>query len=82
LDFQSKMARAIARGAQDFFYRRPPPGTWIAANRDGTRHVVSSGETLGSIASRYRVSLNRLREANNLNGDLIRVGVELVIPTG
>ena len=55
LEFQNNMARAIARGVKNYFYSSPPPGTWIAANRDGTRHVVSSGETLGAIASRYRV---------------------------
>lgn len=82
LEFQNNMARAIARGVKNYFYGSPPPGTWIAANREGTRHVVSRGETLGIIASRYRVSLNSLRKANNINGDIIRVGAELVIPTG
>jgi N-acetylmuramoyl-L-alanine amidase len=83
LDFQNNMARAIARGVKNYFYSSPPPGTWIASNRNaaGTRHVVSSGETLGTIASRYQVTLNSLRRANNINGDIIRVGAELVIPT-
>lgn len=81
-EFQDNMARAIARGIRNYFYNSPPPGTWVAANRDGTRHVVSRGETLGTIASRYNVTLSRLRQANNLNSDLIRVGAELVIPTG
>lgn len=81
LEFQNSMARAIARGVKNYFYSSPPPGTWIAANRAGTRHVVSSGETLGTIANRYRVTLNSLRQANNINGDVIRIGAELVIPT-
>jgi hypothetical protein len=37
---------------------------------------------LGVIANRYNVTLASLRTANHLNGDLIRVGKELVIPTG
>lgn len=82
LEFQSNMAKSIARGIRNYFHRSPPPGTWLAANRNGTRHIVSSGETLGGIASRYNVSLGSLRQANNLSNDLIRVGVELVIPTG
>lgn len=82
LEFQQSMAEAIARGIQNYFYRSPPPGTWLAANRDGTRHVVARGETLGAIASRYNITLNRLRQANNLSTDMIRVGAELVIPTG
>jgi N-acetylmuramoyl-L-alanine amidase len=81
LEFQTNIARAIANGVRNYFHSSPPPGTWIAANRAATRHVVARGETLGAIASRYRVSLGSLRRANNLNNDLIRVGAELVIPT-
>jgi N-acetylmuramoyl-L-alanine amidase len=81
LEFQTNIARAIGRGVRNYFHASPPPGTWIAANRAGTRHVVARGETLGAIASRYQVSLASLRSANKLNGDLIRVGAELVIPT-
>lgn len=81
-EFQENIAKAIARGVKNYFYSSPPPGTWLAANRDGTRHVVSRGETLGIIANRYNVSLSTLRQANQLNNDLIRVGAELVIPTG
>jgi len=83
-EFQENIARAIARGVRNYFYRSPPPGTWLATNRDGTdtRHVVARGETLGTIANRYNVPLSTLRSANQLNNDLIRVGAELVIPTG
>jgi N-acetylmuramoyl-L-alanine amidase len=80
-EFQDRMSKAIAGGVRDYFYRRPPPGTWIAANRDADRHIVARGDTLGGIASRYRVSLNSLRRANNIHGDKILVGTELIIPT-
>jgi len=33
------------------------------------------------IAQRYRVNINRLREANNIDGDVIHPGAVLVIPT-
>ncbi|MBT8059349.1 MAG: LysM peptidoglycan-binding domain-containing protein, partial [Gammaproteobacteria bacterium] len=45
------------------------------------RHRVVRGDTLGEIASRYRVSLYALRRANDLKTDTIRVGSELLIPT-
>ena len=80
-EFQQRMARTITRGVKDYFYSSPPPGTWIAANRDGQKYIVARGDTLGGIASRYSVSLTRLRSANNLRGDVIHVGRELVIPT-
>ncbi len=83
-EFQQRMGRAISNGIRDYFYRSPPPGTWIAANRAAGRHVVARGDTLGGIASRYKVSLASLRRANKINGrgDRILIGRELIIPTG
>ncbi len=79
--WQRRIAGVISDGIQDYFYLSPPPGTYIAANRQPVRHRVVRGDTLGEIASRYRVSLYSLRRANGLNGDTIRVGTELLIPT-
>jgi N-acetylmuramoyl-L-alanine amidase len=79
--WQRKIAQVIGDGVQDYFFLSPPPGTWIAANRQPVRHRVVSGDTLGDIANRYRVSLYSLRQANGLNSDTIRVGTQLVIPT-
>jgi N-acetylmuramoyl-L-alanine amidase len=79
--WQKKMAAAITRGIQDYFYFSPPQGTWIAANRKPLHYSVVRGDTLGEIASRYRVSLYRLRLANNLQSDTIRIGAQLLIPT-
>jgi N-acetylmuramoyl-L-alanine amidase len=79
--WQRRTARAITDGIQDYFYMSPPPGTYLASNRRPVRYKVSRGDTLGEIASRYRVSLYSLRRVNNLKSDTIRVGAELVIPT-
>lgn len=44
-------------------------------------HVVSKGQTLGRIAKRYRVSVEAIREANNLKpGERLHPGLSLVIP--
>ncbi len=45
-----------------------------------TVHVVQEGEVLAQIAQRYGVSVEAIREANNLTSDLLRVGQELIIP--
>jgi N-acetylmuramoyl-L-alanine amidase len=79
--WQQRTARAITDGIQNYFYMSPPPGTWIAANRQPVRYRVVSGDTLGEIASRYRVSLYSLRRVNGLKTDKIRIGSELLIPT-
>ncbi len=44
-------------------------------------HRVRRGETLSTIATRYRTSIQRIMEANNLRrGKLLRVGQKLKIP--
>jgi LysM repeat protein len=44
------------------------------------RHItVKQGDTLWSIARRYRIGLNRLRSLNHLNGDQIMVGQALSV---
>lgn len=47
----------------------------------GTTHVVQSGETLFSLSQRYGVEMDAIRERNNLEGDNIQIGQELIIPT-
>ena len=48
-----------------------------------TIHVVRWGETLGSIAARYGVTVNAIMQANGLtNPNYVYVGQTLVIPIG
>ncbi len=42
---------------------------------------VTSGDTLGKIASRHRVTVNQLRQWNGISGSKIRIGQRLVIYT-
>jgi N-acetylmuramoyl-L-alanine amidase len=77
---QQKLAKAIADGVEQHFKQQPLPGTWIAANRTISRHVVARGDTLGGIAQRYNISLSSLRSVNRLKSDRISIGKELVIP--
>lgn len=51
-----------------------------AAESMGSLYVVQRGDTLGHIALRNGISLRELRRANNIKGDLIRVGQKLKIP--
>ena len=51
---------------------------------DGERivHRVRSGEVLGKIAIRYRVTVSQIKRWNNLRSDNIRIGQRLVIYRG
>jgi membrane-bound lytic murein transglycosylase D len=44
------------------------------------RHVIKSGDTLGTIAHKYRTSVSALKQANNLRGTTIRKGHSLIVP--
>ncbi|MBN2393212.1 MAG: LysM peptidoglycan-binding domain-containing protein [Anaerolineae bacterium] len=43
-------------------------------------HTVQSGDTLYSISRRYGVTVDQLKQRNNLTSDMIRVGQQLIIP--
>lgn len=78
---QGKLAGAILEGVRNYFHASPPPGTWIAANRQRPReHIVMRGETLALIAQQHGVSLSRLRAENNIADNAIRPGDVLRVP--
>jgi len=45
-----------------------------------TKYKVKSGDTLGGIAARHRVSITTIRRANGIQGSTIRAGQTLKIP--
>ena len=78
--YQRKMAQAITQGIREHFTMMPLQGTWFAANSRSIKHLISRGDTLSHIAERYQVSVDSLRKKNQLNGNKILVGQELIIP--
>ncbi len=59
----------------------PPSPAVAAPASDGTVYVVRAGDTLGSIAARFGVSVSAIARANNIaNPNRIYVGQRLVIP--
>jgi N-acetylmuramoyl-L-alanine amidase len=85
-DYQDSLAAALHSGIVNYFRTNGPPDSYIAHNppprqQGPIRHVIARGETLSEIAERYRVSLRSLRSTNSLNGDVIRIGQVLTIPT-
>lgn len=49
------------------------------AARNAVYHAVRSGETLGAIASKYRVTIEQIKSWNHLKSATLRVGQQLVL---
>lgn len=61
----------------------PPTETPVPTRRPTpfmVQYTVKSGDTLIDIANRYNVTVDQIRDANNLSGDIIHVGDKLLIP--
>ena len=46
---------------------------------DATKHIVKSGDTLFSISKKYGVSVKQIQDLNQLRGNAIPLGKELII---
>lgn len=84
---QKKVANAIVSGTNRYFNEHPIPGTYYALKRDQQRYkqqlakyVVTKGDTLSGIASRYQVSMDNLKRLNAIRSDRLHIGKVLLIP--
>ena len=77
---QQRLAKAILRGVKSYFRANPPPGTLLAQVEQDIKHKVKRGDTLSTIASRYRISVLALKSKNNIRSDFLKVGAVLRIP--
>ncbi|MEE9411518.1 MAG: N-acetylmuramoyl-L-alanine amidase [Methylococcales bacterium] len=73
--FQTRTARSIFSGLRDYFASRRLP-VIQAVERS---HKIMRGETLSGIAHQYGVSVQVIREINNLSGSRIKAGQVLTI---
>jgi LysM repeat protein len=73
----------LVRVGQKLLIPGPPSGTVAAgASLTQVRYTVKAGDTLGSIAARYDMTAAAIVRANGLaSADLIRIGLELLIPS-
>ena len=83
---QMAMAKAILKGTRNYFRNNAPAGTTLASatNTPATtptrKHRISRGDTLSSLAERYRVSVAAIKRRNQLRTNMLRVGQVLRIP--
>lgn len=45
-----------------------------------TTYIVKRGDSLWSIANNYGITVNQLKEANNISNNMLTIGQELIIP--
>ena len=82
-DHQNKVAKAIVEGIRSHLTAAPPPGTLLASRSAGGRaleYTIVRGDTVSEIAERFGISPARLRSANGLKSNEIRIGQVLNIP--
>ncbi|MCE8030700.1 AMIN domain-containing protein [Halomonas daqingensis] len=83
---QQRLAESIFSGIEAHFRSNPPPASLLAWQRDNRRtpssneYRIQPGDTLSQIAARHGVPVAQLKQANDINGDVIRVGQVLRIP--
>ena len=81
-DYQERLARAIFISLKNYYLKNPPDDSLFASlkSQQPTTHKVRSGESLSLLASRYGVSVNKLKRANKLKSNTLFIGQELDIP--
>lgn len=82
-EHRQKLANSIFKAVKQHFRRLPPDGTLWASNAklEKRTHRVRSGESLSLLAQRYNVPVSQIKEINNLNTDMVRIGQVLTIPS-
>jgi len=75
---QKKVANAVSKGVTNYFARKAPPGTWLSAS--AAEYKVRSGDTLDSIAKKYKTSIENLRARNAMYTSSLNAGQVLKIP--
>lgn len=76
---QQKLAKSIFDGIRNYYLDNPPAGSYYATIAT-KKHTVSRGESLSVLAQRYNVSVSKLKKANNLRSNVVKVGQTLKIP--
>ena len=74
-----KLTEAVVKSICEYFgvtYKKPS-----ASNLNNNYYIVQKGDTLWSIANKYKTTVNKLKDINNLSSNLIVIGQKLLIPS-
>lgn len=78
---QQALAKALLAGLKKYFKDKPlpidnPATTWMVTQK----HQVKQGETLSGIALKYKTTVKKIKDMNQLDKDNLGVGQMLQIP--
>ncbi len=76
-EISSEVAKLLAAQQKAAANARATPA---AQSQTGYEHKVQAGQTLSAIAQAYGASVEKIKKANGLKNDVIRVGQVLFIP--
>ncbi|MBB1435833.1 N-acetylmuramoyl-L-alanine amidase [Pseudoalteromonas sp. SG43-6] len=79
---QERLAKAIFTSIKSYYLKNPPDDSLFASLKSQypTKHKVRPGESLSLLASRYGVSVGKLKQVNQLKSNTLFIGQELDIP--
>lgn len=80
--YQQQVARAMYQGIMNYFQQNPPEGSYIAANTKPQSYIVARGDTVASVAQRFKTTVAALKTMNNLSSNTLTLGQTLLIPVG
>ena len=71
--YQQKLADAIAKGVSEYV----KVSSYSSSVTTASFHIVRAGDSLSVIAERYKMSMEQLKQLNNLQGNQINIGQKL-----
>lgn len=79
---QERLAKAIFTSIKNYYLKNPPDDSLFAKLKSQypTKHKVRPGESLSMLASRYSVTISKLKQVNKLRSNTLFIGQELDIP--
>jgi N-acetylmuramoyl-L-alanine amidase len=79
---QERLAKAMFTSIKNYYLKNPPDDSLFAKLKSQypTKHKVRPGESLSMLASRYGVSISKIKKVNKLNSNTLFIGQELDIP--
>jgi flagellum-specific peptidoglycan hydrolase FlgJ/murein DD-endopeptidase MepM/ murein hydrolase activator NlpD len=75
----NRLSKENLNVGQKIYLPKPVKATEKKSTIENDKHIVAKGETLFSISRLYNISVNQLKAKNNLKGNTISIGQELII---